>query len=178
MTTTQKPKRNYVNNKDLYAYLVEYRRMLEADPNAIIPNNIGEDIQAICRNLSKRLNFSGYSFKEEMVEDATLSCIAAVSKFDTVRFDKPFAYFTRIAWNSFVSRINDEQKQQYIRHKLLQNFHIMNDMSGEEPLGSFRQTSVEMNSTSSIVEKFEAKKGLTKPKKSVKVGIEKFTSEE
>ena len=102
--TEQKPKNNYVNNKELLAAIIEWKKELlnNKDPNKIIRQNdtIGLAIMLIAEGLSKRFNFSGYtqSWKQEMIADG-------------IKYNNPHAYITRACFNAFVQRIKKERKE-------------------------------------------------------------------
>lgn len=134
LAPTKKKPKNYVNNNDFYAAIVKYRE--EADkakeaglPQPIIPNYIGECILKIAEKIATRPCFSNYSFKNEMISDSVINAVAAVTKFDINRSspDDPaygknaFSYFTTVINNSFIGRINIEEKNRYIACKALQN---------------------------------------------------------
>lgn len=130
MLTTKvarKPKRHYVNNADLYASLVAYRAMKLEKPKTPIPNYVGECIMLICEKLSLRPNFSGYSWREDMVGDAIENTVAAVGSFNPARSKNPFAYFTQVAWNAMIRRIQREKKQSYAKCKNMEWLLIMGD---------------------------------------------------
>lgn len=173
-----KEKNNYVNNKALYSALVHYRSEVqkaehENKTKPVAPDYIGKAILLICENLAKKSNFSGYTYKEEMISDAIIDCVMAVDNFDPDKSKYPFAYFTQIAWFAFLRRIEKEKKQAYVKHKNYENSFLMNQLwEGESSmqLGS-NEYSAEM------VKSYEKK--LTKNKKSNKItGIEKFSVEE
>jgi hypothetical protein len=167
----KKPK-NYINNKDLYEALVKHREKLQESielqkQKPQVSNYIGEAIMLICSNLAKRGNFINYSFKYEMIADGTLDCIAAVDNFNPERTNNPFAYFTQIAWNAFLRRIEKEKKEIYTKHKNFQNSYLMGYTNNE--------------ASNEIIKSFEDKlsKKLTSVKKKSKItGIEKFSEKE
>ena len=172
--------KNYINNKDLYASLIDYKSKLrEAEAAKTrapqVPNYIGEAITKICYNLIKKGNFSGYSiqWKQEMVSDALIDCISAVDNFKPEKTTNPFAYFTQIAWNAFIRRITKEKKQTYIKHKNFENSFLMNDLWQDAEFMQLKSNDY----SSDIVKSFEDK--LTKNKKDVTIkGVEIFTSKE
>jgi DNA-directed RNA polymerase specialized sigma subunit len=166
---------NYINNKTLYGAMIQYKNEVQSavDNNKNkpqVPRYIGESIILICNNLAKKPNFSGYTYKEDMIADAMIDCIAAVDNFNPDKTNNPFAYFTQIAWNAFIRRIHKEKKQTYIKHKNFENLYLMDELySGENDiqLGSNEYSS-------EVVKSYETK--LTKPKKPSKIsGIEKFS---
>ena len=168
----------YINNKEFYAMLVEYRDMClmaeEAEkPQPRIPNKIGEAFILIATRLSNKGNFVGYTYKDEMVSDAIENCIVAVRSFDPDKSKNPFAYFTQIVWYAFLRRIEKEKKQTYIKYKTLESFMLECDLSDEEgdPFANFDIVNEKMTP---IIEKYEAKKEkVVKPK-----GIEKFLQDD
>ena len=75
--------RNYINNKTLYGAMIHYKndlqQALEHDADKPqVPNYIGESILLICSNLAKKPNFSGYTYKQDMISDGVMDCISAV----------------------------------------------------------------------------------------------------
>ena len=176
----KKPKRktNYINNKTLYGAMIHYKNELKEAVAAgkeepIVPKYIGESILLICNNLAKKPNFSGYTYKSDMISDGIMDCIAAVDNFNPDKTNNPFAYFTQIAWNAFLRRIQKEKKQTYIKMKNFENSFIFSEMQEEG-----HATQLKSNEYSAdVVRSFEDK--LTKNKKPSKlVGVEKFSEVE
>lgn len=167
---------NYINNKDLYAAMIEHRSKLkiakeEEKSKPQVSNYIGQSILLICNNLAKKPNFSGYTYKQEMISDGIIDCIAAVDNFNPDKTNNPFAYFTQIAWNAFIRRIHKEKKQTYIKHKNFENSFLMNEM--------FTDSGMQLKTneySEEIVRNYENK--LTKIKKPSKLsGIELFSGD-
>lgn len=128
--------KNYINNKTLYLSMIEYKEALnkalkENQPKPQVSKYIGESIMLICNNLAVKPNFSGYTYKQEMIADGIVDCIAAVDNFDPNKTNNPFAYFTQIAWNAFIRRLHKEKRQMYIKHKNFENSFLMNEMWDE-----------------------------------------------
>lgn len=173
---TVKTKRHYVNNKDFFEAIVVYKQRLKDNPEARVPDYIGQCIMAICTKLSTKPNFYGYSFRDEMIADGIENCIGAVDGFNPEKSNNPFAYFTQIAWNAFIRRITKEKKQQYIKHKNMVNSMLIAELDDSSFMTIAGKNSQYNDITNEIISSFENK--LTKPKKSSIVGIEKFTEEE
>lgn len=173
-STHMASKRHYVNNKDFYQSIIDYRAKLESEPGARIPEYIGVCIFKICERLSTKPNFSGYSFRDEMVSDGIENCVKAVLLFDPNKTSNPFAYFTQIAWNAFIRRISNEKREQYIKHKNVQHSYLsgeMDEMAYGDTGGGMQIKSNDLSND--IISNFENK--LTKSKKKDKVaGVEKF----
>ena len=168
-----KKPRNYINNRTLYEALVKHRELLafskiQEKEKPRTSNYIGEAIYLICNNLAKKPNFSGYTYRQEMIDDALIDCVAAVDNFDPNKTQNPFAYFTQIAWNAFVRRIFKEKKQTYIKHK---NYEYMSVIFGSE-FTEENNTFKRDENTDEMIKNFE--RALTKEKKPVNIGVEKF----
>jgi hypothetical protein len=178
MTGEKKKKTNYINNKTLYGAMIHYRNELKESLAAekekpIVPKYIGESILLIRNNLAKKPNFSGYTYKQDMISDGIIDCVSAVEKFDPDKTNNPFAYFTQIAWNAFLRRIQKEKKQTYIKHKNFENSFIFSELV-EDTNHSMQLKANEYSSD--IVRNFEDR--LTKPKKyDIIKGVEKFAEE-
>jgi len=114
--------KNYVNNKSLLEALIQYKADCKeaeecGDPTPKIPEYIGECIFLISTRLATKPNFSGYSYKDDMISDGIENCIQYIHNFDPEKSQNPFAYFTQIIWFAFLRRIQKEKKQMYIKFK-------------------------------------------------------------
>ena len=167
---------NYINNKTLYSAMIQYKNSVDdAKKDGVqkpkVTNYIGESILLICNNLAKKPNFSGYTYKQDMISDGIMDCFAAVDNFNPDKTNNPFAYFTQIAWNAFLRRIQKEKKQTYIKHKNSENSVLMDEM--------WENSNAQLKTneySDEIVRNYENK--LTKIKKPSKVsGIEVFSEE-
>ncbi len=165
----KKPKRNYVNNQDLFAALVDYQKKCKeaedsGEKKPRVPNYIGECIQQISTKLATKPNFSGYTFKEDMIMDGIENCLQYMHNFDPDKTQNPFAYFTQIIWYAFLRRIEKEKKQMYIRYK---SSHEMISMGGTYDGGD--EIAMHLNTSAdyinSFIEDYENKLNKNKVKK-------------
>lgn len=172
---------HYVDNKKLYSVIVQYKADVAAavaakQPKPEIPSYVGVCVLLIAQRLSTKPNFINYSYREEMVSDGIENCISYFDNFDPTKSDNPFAYFTQIIYYAFLRRIQKEKKQQYIKHKAMENSLVFNtmveqsDMEGDE---FFVNAAEYGNDTSSdFVKAFE--KTLADKKVQRKKGVELF----
>ena len=128
----KRTRKNYINNKDLFDSLVEYKKKCQeaedsGEERPIVPNYIGKAIFQIANRLATKPNFSGYSFKEDMIMDGIENCLQYMHNFDPEKTQNPFAYFTQIIWYAFLRRIAKEKKQMYVKYK---SSHEMISMGG------------------------------------------------
>jgi hypothetical protein len=151
---------NYVNNKDFYQELVRYNQQIGEKK---ISNYIGECFMLIASNLAKKPCFNRYSFLEEMIGDGIENCIQAVNSFSVDKTENPFAYFTQITYYAFIRRIHYEKKQQYIKHKNVEQYYLhgkLDDVAGNEL-------------SDIVIDEFE-KKNMTKKKKVANTSVEEL----
>lgn len=123
---TGKKVRDYVDNEIFTKAIIEYNiehkeRMAQGLPKKIMPDIIGHGILKIVEGLGSRFNFRGYTYIDEMRDDAIVQAVYAVTKFDHTKFEKPnaFGYINLICWRSFTARIKEEAEQQQIIEDLM-----------------------------------------------------------
>lgn len=111
-------KNHYVDNKLFTETLSAYIKEKETNQNLSLNKfkggeYIGQCILDICYNLANKYNFIGYTFKEEMIEDAVENCVKAVINFKPeIPTNNAFGYFTLIAYRAFLRRIKKEARHQ------------------------------------------------------------------
>jgi hypothetical protein len=188
MIKPKKPTHQYVDNKKLYGEMIHYLNALNAAKTEGVPKNelprvpeyVGKSIYLIATRLSTRPNFIGYSFREEMIGDGIENCLMYLHNFNPDKSNNPFAYFTQIIYFAFVRRIQKEQKQQYIKHKSMQNAAIMNELVDMSPddQSHFNAAYLQNNSDKSndLIERFES--SVKAKRKKLQRGVEKFIGEE
>ena len=158
--TEEKPKRrrrrtkknaaHYVNNRDFTDAIIDYITLVkkaEADGEEQPPitNYIADCFLRISTGLSKRWNFNGYTYRDEMMMDGVENCLRYITRFNIDRCERSklnaFAYFTQICYFAFVRRINKEAKQQDIKLKVQRNFTVDDyiDRGNSEVSGSVYQ---------------------------------------
>ena len=125
----KRKKDNYINNKDFSAAVCDYVEAYNAHDGSdkpIVPNYVALGFQQIAEGLSRKPNFIGYSYRDEMVMDAIENCLRAIRNYNieaATRTGKPnaFAYFTQICYYAFLRRIAKEKRQKEIKDELIDN---------------------------------------------------------
>jgi len=156
--------KNYVNNKKMYEVMKQYYDDIteKGVDNVKIPDYIGSCFLLIANKLATKSNFSGYSFKEEMISDGIENCIMYMKNFNPEKSTNPFAYFTQIIKFAFIRRIEKEKRQQYIKIKNMQNLHLQDCIGGDELQLDYNDM------TNTFVKDFEQKHFADKEKKKSK----------
>jgi hypothetical protein len=186
MAISPREKVHYVNNQDFLKAISDYKKLcMEAEnsgePNPKIPNFIGECIYKIATRCASRPNFSGYTYKDDMISDGLENAIQALGNFDPDKGSNPFAYFTQIIWFAFLRRIDKEKKQMYIKHKVVENSMLTGTMFEKNDGDSGEAGYVDLSNDymSDFVRNYEntlEKKKILKEKKKDQ-GLEQFYEE-
>jgi hypothetical protein len=135
--------RYYLDKNEMHAALKGYYdacKQAEASgkEKPQIPNYIGECFMGIAKGYAMKYNFRSYSFVNDMVGDAVMTCIKYVSSYDPYRTNdgghptSPLAYFTQCCHYAFLGRIAQEAKQAKIKRALvysadIDTFSLQND---------------------------------------------------
>ncbi|MDD4109989.1 MAG: hypothetical protein PHS54_00385 [Clostridia bacterium] len=104
-TVNQNIKEHYVEPEEFKNQILEYYK------TNVFSNEVAESIYKIANHLAFAGNFINYTYREEMVGDAIIRMIEALTsqKFDPLK-GNPFSYFTKIAFHAFCNRIKKEKK--------------------------------------------------------------------
>lgn len=122
--TTPQEKPYYVSNKALYLeYLKHFEDIKKAQENGTdlppMPRFIAESIMKIANKYANKPNFIGYSYRDEMIADAILTCFRKYLKFNPEKSDNPFSYLTTCCHNAFLQRINSEKRESSIKARYI-----------------------------------------------------------
>lgn len=87
-----------------------------------------EMLKLMCERYSLRPNLIGYTYRDEMIEDAFLRCLQQIHH---IKLDhencNPFAYVSKIIEHSMIARIKKEKRQHEIKERLAETiFDEMN----------------------------------------------------
>ena len=102
----KKQKKNYLDNDDLISEIMISRKYQK------ITKNLHFMLFDLSTRISNKKNWSGYSWKEDMIMKAYIKCLNAVWKIDINRKSlNAFAYFTTIVNFSNIDYIKYEKRQ-------------------------------------------------------------------
>ena len=170
-----KAKTHYVNNKDLYAAMVEYKKLVNEAKESNkqsprIPHYIGECIMKIATHLAYRPNFANYTFREEMISDGIENCLLYINNFDPAKSQNPFAYFTQIIYFAFIRRIQKEKKHLYTKYAAIEYANIMGETSESQDGDRSHDTDIKYGEWSKeqmekFMADFESSKNIRRGKK-------------
>jgi hypothetical protein len=106
-------KGHYVTNAVLLPAVIEAKGLLKVTDKLI------RMIQMIAERYSRKANFIGYSFREDMVSAAVMNLCNNALKFNPEKSANPFSFYTTAIHNSFLQYMADEKKHRNIRDALL-----------------------------------------------------------
>lgn len=124
--------RYYLDKAAMHAALAQYKEdcekaAAEGKPQPTIPNYIGECFMGIAKGYAMKYNFRSYSFVNDMIGDAVMTCIKYIRSYDPGRRNEsgtatsPLAYFTQCCHYAFLGRIALEAKQSKIKRSMIMN---------------------------------------------------------
>lgn len=125
--TEKKKKRapqNFVNNADLLEEIqisqAEQARNPDKLPSECMTPKLIEMIFMMVTRYADRYNWRGYSYVDEMKDEAIANLMRTALKFNPEKSNNPFAYYTQIATRCFLTYMDKEKVQQRIRDELIE----------------------------------------------------------
>lgn len=137
---------HYVRNKDLIPEIEKFNETGQ------ISEELGAMLLLIAKNLSNKGNFINYTWKEDMIQEAVLTCCKYLKNFDLEKSKNPFAYITTICSHAFVNYINKQKRHSDIKDTL---FHNRGDM--EDTIGMYQTRAIDYTVMSDEVKKTKKK---------------------
>lgn len=130
--TKEELKPNYVDPIEMENLIIKYYD--EGGKN--IPSELADMIQKIATRLGYAQNFINYSYKEEMIGDAIIKMITALTRkrFKCKSGYNPFSYFTKVAYRAFQNRIKKEKKEHDTIHRYQNEVYSLLTESGQIPV--------------------------------------------
>lgn len=130
---TEKPANYHVDNDQFFELLRGYLKQRKRKKDLRVPEDIGKIMDVIVTKFANHPFFKSYTFKDLMISEARKNCIKYIDRFDPTMISKrtgrrvsPLAYFTQVAYHSFIKIISDEAKHSRIKDRLCEEFIIHN----------------------------------------------------
>jgi len=105
--------KGYLSNKQMFEEVLICQKLNK------VSDKLGGMFMILSRKYSSKPNFSGYSYRDELINFGIIACVGALHKFKATTSENPFSYYTSIIHNAFVQVLNKEKRQQQIRDKIL-----------------------------------------------------------
>ena len=105
MTINHMLKSHYIEPEVFKKQILDYYK------TKVFSDDVADSIYKIANRLAFASNFINYTYREDMVGDAVVRMIEALTtqKFDPLK-GNPFSYFTKIAFHAFCNRIKREKR--------------------------------------------------------------------
>ncbi len=111
---------NYVDNAKLLEEIKRYRDTGRKS------EELGEMLLLIASRYAEKGSFAGYSWKDDMICDAVLTCIKYMHNFDVDKEGaNPFAYFSKVVHNAFLNYISKQKKHSNIKDVCYKNLDFL-----------------------------------------------------
>jgi len=117
---------HYVKNADLLSEIIIFKQ------TGIATDNLGYMLLSIANNYTTKGNFIGYTWKNDMVGDAMLTCLKYLKNFDPARSSNAFAYITQIIKNSFLAYLKEQKKHAEIKDTCYKRYSELVDKDSDK----------------------------------------------
>lgn len=84
-----------------------------------LTNNLATALMLIPERYSRKANWVGYTYRDEMAADALVHLVRVALRFNEARSNNPFAFYTTTIGNEFRRTLRAEKREQSIRDDLL-----------------------------------------------------------
>ena len=186
MTTEQEQTKNpnhYVLNKPLYEALVAWQKEVKKNqrhklPKPPVPDYVAECMMKMANRLSQKAGFVNYTYREDMVGDALESCLRYIHNFNPSKSTNAFAYITQIIHNAFIRRIQKEQKQLYVKMRIVDDADFLGSYERQDGDSTHYNNSYVtylQENKGDVISKFESWKESKKTKANAKKKAAKLT---
>jgi hypothetical protein len=127
--TKEELKPNYVDPLEMEKLIIEYYA------SGVLSNDLASMVQKIATRLGFAQNFINYSYKEEMIGDAIIKMMTALTRhrFKCSVGYNPFSYFTKVAYRAFQNRIKKEKKEHDTIHRYQDEVYSLLTETGQLP---------------------------------------------
>jgi hypothetical protein len=130
-----KNKKHFIDDTIFYEEMVKWKAQLEIDKDTKMPNSIAKIVMMAIQHYARSPKWRYYTYIEEMKSEALYNALRYLKNFDTIKYQKPFAYLTSIMYSSFLQVLLMEKKNSKKKKELLD---IMFHGSGIDPTNKNR----------------------------------------
>lgn len=111
---------NYVDNEKLLREVKWFKK------TGCKSETLGEMLLKIATKYAEKGSFAGYSYKEDFICEAVLTCIKYMHNFDVDKEGaNPFAYFSKVTHNAFLNFIAKQKKHSNIKDVCYKNMDFI-----------------------------------------------------
>lgn len=102
---TAKTSNLYIDKNEMIVEILKYHA------SGVISEVLGEMFMRLAIRYTSKYNFSGYTYRDDMIAEAVFRMVEQIDKFDVNHpTQNPFAYFTTVAHRQILTVLNKEEK--------------------------------------------------------------------
>ena len=123
---------NYIDKEEMLQEFIKYNKAYSQwtkdgenkENKPVMGDKLNGMIIMIATNYANSSNFSGYTWKEDMIAEAISTCLKYCHNFDPYKYKKPqpFSYITTICYHSFLNYIEKEKNHSAIKRECYDMF--------------------------------------------------------
>lgn len=131
-----------MTNADLLEEIIRFKT------EGKVSESLGKMLLTLATHYSTKSNFSGYTWKQDMVSESICTCIKYLRNFNPEKSTNAFAYVTQIVKNSFKLYILEQRKHSIIKDKCFRGYMAYQT---DEQNSSYSSQSINYETVSSYV---------------------------
>ena len=156
----------YVKNTDLLEEIKIYKATCKYDPetgkyiknSARMHDKLARMVMLIANGLGSKGNFSGYTWREDMVGEGILTVLKYLHNFNPEKSNNPFAYITQICSHAFKNYLKNQKKASIIKNVLWDHYDIHGEEADPTGMGAMTINYQSMGPVDVRVKKAKVKK--------------------
>lgn len=114
-------KNNYLSNKELIPEIMKYKE------TGVASEKFGEQLLLLATQISKKPSFAGYTWRDDMISTAVLTCLKYGKNYNPDKTSNPFAYFTQIIHSAFKAYLNAQKKHSNIKKECYNKMELVDE---------------------------------------------------
>ncbi len=116
---------NYLSNKELLPEIINYKK------TGVASEKFGEMLLTLAWQISNKPSFIGYTWREDMVSFAVITCLKYCKSFspEKQQYPNPFAYLTTIIIRAFKAYLNEQKKHSNIKKECYNKQYLTEELS-------------------------------------------------
>ncbi len=115
----------YVTNEDLLQEIILFKQ------EGRMSEKLGKMLLQVATHYSSKSNFSGYTWKQDMISEAVLTCVKYLKNFKPEKSTNAFAYVTQIIKNSFKLYITEQKNHSKIKDICYRGYVLYEEFNKE-----------------------------------------------
>ena len=144
ITIIKKKSEHYVTNDDLLQEIIKFKA------NGKMSEILGKMLLTISSHYSSKSNFSGYTWKQDMISESVFTCVKYLKNFNPAKSNNAFAYVTQIIKNSFKLYITEQKKHSKIKDTCHKGYTLYQEENKNE--SNFIQKSLDYENVLSFAD--------------------------